>query len=149
MKSPLAGLVLILVMGSGGCSPHNVSPQNPATPRNPLLGSYVVAGYDNSGRLIFTGEIALLSVEQNRVKGQCTIKKEKDAPQALYDKSSDCEGLLDGKKLDLDLTPELYDAGVRFKGEITDGRIKGEALFDSYGPSLPFGRFEAVKRALG
>ena len=149
MRFSLAVFGLIFVALGAQCSWHTPSSQSPATPRHPLLGRYVLAGYDDSGRMIFTGEVELLSIEQNRVKGQCKLKKEKDAPQALYDISSNCEGLIDGKKLDLDLAPELYDAGVRLKGEITGGRIKGEALFDSYGPSLRFGHFEAVKSALG
>ena len=143
MRSSLAVFVLIVVMLSAQCSRHTADLQHP------LLGRYALAGYDDSGRLIFTGEISLVSLERNFVKGQCTIKRERDAPGALHDHSGDCGGLFDGKKLDLDLAPGMDDAGVLFEGEFGDGRIKGVCQFDSFVGARPFGRFEAVRRTLG
>lgn len=142
MKCGLVVLGLIVVMSSAQCS-------KPATPRHPLLGNYVVAGYDNSGQLIFTGEFSLQSIEQNWVKGLCRITTLKNAPEGLYDHNGNCEAIVDGKKLELDLAPLLDDGGVLFDGEIDGGRFRGVCLFDSFAGSTPFGRFEAVKRALG
>ena len=144
MKFPLAVLSLLFVMWSAGCSRH------PAAPQNPILGRYALAGYDNSGQLIFTGEISFESLEQNHLKGKCVITRNQNAPEGLYDKNGGCEGMINGKKLDLDLAPFMDDGGVLFEGEFDgSGRIRGTCLFDSYVGARPFGRFEAVKRTLG
>ena len=144
MKTLLTVMTLIFVVWSASCSRQ---PDGP--PRHPLIGRYVLAGYNDSGQLIFTGEISLTSVEQNHVKGRCVIKPNENAPQGLFEQNGDCDGLLEGKKLDMDLAPSMDDGGVLFEGEIDGGRIRGVCLFDSFVGSHPFGRFEAVKSALG
>ena len=144
MKTLLTVTTLIFVVWSASCSRQPAAP-----PRHPLIGSYVLAGYNDSGQLIFTGEFSLTAVEQNHVKGRCVIKPNKNAPSGLFEKDGGCDGLLDGNKLDMDLAPYMDDGGVLFEGEIDGGRISGVCLFDSFAGSHPFGRFEAVKRALG
>jgi hypothetical protein len=141
VKFPLAVLSLLVLLLSAQCS------REPATPQNPILGRYALAGYDDSGQLIFTGEISFESLEWNHVKGKCVITRSKNAPEALYDKNGDCEGMIEGKKLDLDLAPMMDDGGILFEGEFDgSGRLTGDCLFDSFIGARRFGRFEAVKR---
>jgi hypothetical protein len=143
LKIPLAVLSLLVLLFCTQCS------RQPVAPQNPLLGRYALSGYDDSGQLIFTGEISFESIERNTVKGQYKLVKEKNAPEALYDQNSAFEGSIDGKKLSLDLAPSMDDGGMLVDGEFDGGRITGDFLFDSFVGARRFARFEAVKRALG
>lgn len=143
MKIPLAVFSLLVLLLSAQCS------RQPAAPQNPLLGRYALSGYDDSGQLIFTGEISFESIEQNNVKGQYKLVKKKNAPEALYDNNAAFEGSIDGKKLSLDLAPFMDDGGMLVEGEIDGGRITGDFLFDSIVGARRFARFEAVKTTLG
>jgi hypothetical protein len=111
-----------------------------------MLGRYELAGYDSSGRLIFTGAISLMSLEQNQLKGQCTIAREKDAPEGLFDQNGGCEGSVDGKKVTIDLAPAVDDGGLVLNGQFDEGRITGLWMFDTFAGSKPLGKFEAVKK---
>jgi hypothetical protein len=111
-----------------------------------MLGRYELVGHNSSGQLIFTGAISLMSLEQNHLKGQCTIVREKDAPQGLFDQNGGCEGLVDGKKVNLDLAPSLDDAGLLLEGEFDEGRITGVWKLDGFVTGNPLGKFEAVKK---
>lgn len=77
-----------------------------------LLGRYELAGYDNSGQLVFTGTISLVSLEQNHLKGQCKVVRRQEAPAGLLDQNANCEALMDGKNLSMDFAPSLDDAGL-------------------------------------
>ena len=98
----VSSLILLLVFGQ--CN-------RPRNPPNPMLGRYTLAGYDGSGQFIFTGEISFVSLEQNRLKGRCTIARNKDAPVGVFDQNGGCEGSLDGEKLRLISPPPLMMAG--------------------------------------
>lgn len=136
----IAGLtLLILVMGLTQC---NRCPGS----RSPILGLYDVSGYDTSGRLTFTGAISLRSLEQNLVKGKCTTKWEKNAPDGALDQDSICEGLIEGKVISIDTAPYMDDAGMLLDGEFNEGRITGIWRIDGFATSSPLGKFEAVKK---
>ena len=144
MKIPLTMLSLLFLICIAGCS------RQPAVPQNPILGRYALSGYNDSGQLIFTGEISFESIEKDWIKGKCVIRKNQNAPESLYDSDSNCEALIDGKKIDLDLAPAMDDGGVLFEGEFDGtGGLRGVCLFDSFAGARAFGRFEAVKRTLG
>lgn len=140
MKTILAVSSLILLMGTYQCSRY------PNNPQSSMLGQYELVGYDNSGQLVFTGTISLISLEQNHLKGQCTIAREKYAPEGLVEKNGGCEGLMDGKKVSFDLAPYLDDAGLLLEGQFDDRRISGTWMIDGFVTSEPLGRFEAVKK---
>ena len=93
-----------------------------------LLGRYELAGYDNSGQLVFTGTISLVSLDQNHLKGQCKIARRQDAPAGLLDQEANCEALMDGKNLSMDFAPSLDDAGLLLEGQFDGGR--GQRLLD-------------------
>ena len=139
MKVLLSVSSLILLLGFAQCN-------RPGNPQSPMLGRYELAGYDSSGRLIFTGAISLVSLEQNQLKGQCTIAREKDAPEGLFDQNGDCEGSVDGKKVTIDLAPAVDDGGLVLEGQFDEGRITGVWMFDTFAGSKPLGKFEAVKK---
>jgi hypothetical protein len=132
--------LLILVMSFAQCN------RCPGTWQSPVLGLYEVAGYDTSGRLTFTGAISLMSLEQNLVKGKCTIKWEKNAPDGVFDQDSNCEGLIEGKVISIDSAPSMDDAGMLLDGQFNDGRITGTWRIDGFATSPPLGKFEAVKK---
>ncbi len=95
MKTALIIGSLLLLLGIGGCSRNSDS-------RNPLLGRYELVGRDNSGQIVFTGTISLESLEQNYLKGKCSIIKLKNAPEGFMEKDGRCEGLVEGKNLSID-----------------------------------------------
>lgn len=132
--------LLILVMGFAQCN------RCPGSRQSPMLGHYEVAGHDTSGRLIFRGAISLMSLEQNHVKGTCTIKWEKNALDGVFDEDGDCEGLIEGKVISIDSAPAMDDAGLLLDGQFNDGRITGEWRIDGFATSPPLGKFEAVKK---
>ena len=137
----ISGLtVLTLVMGFAQCN------RCPGIRQSPILGLYEVAAHDRSGRLIFTGAISLSSLEQNLVKGRCTIKWEKNAPDNFLDEDGDCEGLIEGKDISIDTAPALDDAGLLLEGQLNDDRITGIWKVESFATSPPLGKFEAVKK---
>lgn len=140
MTQLLTLLSLILVIGACSCDRGSTSP------RNPLLGEYQLVAYDNSGRLAFTGTISLTAVEQDHVKGQCAIVREKNAPERFLDQTSECEGLIDGDKVNIDTAPLLDDAGLLLEGQSGDGRITGSWRIDGFVTSEVLGKFEAVKK---
>lgn len=139
MKLVLTVSWLILLLGFAQCNP----PTN--NHGNSLLGRYELVGHDSSGRLIFTGSLSLVSLELNHLKGQSTIAREKNAPEGLFDQNGNCEGLIDGKKVIMDLAPSLDDAGLILEGELNDGRLAGIWKLDGFVTSKPLGKFEAVK----
>lgn len=132
--------VLTLVMGLAQCQ------RCPGVRQSPILGLYKVAAHDNSGRLIFTGAISLTSLEQNLVKGRCTIKWEKNAPANFLDEDGNCEGLIEGKEISFDTAPAMDDVGLLLEGQFNDDRITGIWKIESFATSPPLGRFEAVKK---
>lgn len=132
--------LLVLVMGFAQCNRWRGRHQSP------MLGLYDVAGYDTSGRLIFTGAISLMSVEQNLVKGRCTIKWEKSAPEGRLDEDGGCQGLIEGKVISIDTAPSMDDAGTLLDGEFNGGRITGTWRIDGFATSPPLGKFEAVQK---
>lgn len=140
MKSILAVSSLILLMGIYQCNRYSNNLQSS------MLGRYELVGYDNSGQLVFTGTISLMSLEQNHLKGQCTLAREKDAPEGLFEKNGGCEGLVDGKKVSFDLAPSFDDAGLLLEGQFDDSRISGTWMLDGFATSEPLGRFEAIKK---
>jgi hypothetical protein len=112
-----------------------------------LFGQYGLRGYDETGKLAFTGTISLMSLEQDHLKGQCTIARETSAPEGLFEQKGGCEGRVDGKKVSMDLAPSLDDAGLLLEGELGgDGRITGVWRLDGFVTSEPLGKFEAVKK---
>lgn len=111
------------------------------------LGDYDLSAHDNSGRLVFTGSIRLASLEQNHLKGQCTIVRDKNAPEGILDNNGPCEALLEGRMVSFDLAPSMDDAGILLEGELNDGRISGVWKVDGFATSEVLGRFEAVKRS--
>ena len=135
--SIIATLALSFLLGS--CN------RKPVTPQDPRLGGYVLSGYDNSGQFIFTGTISLRSLEQNFVKGECTISRNENAPEGLLDDRGPCGGLIDGNRIEIDFAPMLDDGGFLLEGEFDGGRIKGVWKLDGYVTSQPLGKFEAVK----
>lgn len=140
MKVLLLVSCLLLMFGFARCN------KGPNESQNPWLGDYALKGYDESGNLVFTGTISLLSIEQNDVKGQCRVTRESNAPEGIYDKQGECGGLLQGKKVDLDLAPFMDDAGLLLQGELNDTQISGIWRLDGFVTSDPLGKFEAVKR---
>ena len=132
--------VLVLVLGFAQCN------RCPGGRQSPILGRYEVAGHDTSGRLIFTGAISLSSLEQNHLKGRCTIKWEKNAPDGVFDEDGGCEGLIEGKLISIDTAPSMDDAGLLLEGQFGDSRITGTWYVDSFATSGPLGKFEAVKK---
>jgi hypothetical protein len=140
MKLVLAVLWLTFVIGFAQCN------RSPSNPQSPILGQYGLSAQDNSGRLVFTGKMSLTSLEQNHLKGQCTIAWEKNAPEGLLDENGGCEGLIDGKKVSIDSAPSLDDAGLLLDGQFDDGRITGTWRIDGFVASEPLGKFEAVKK---
>ncbi len=139
MKLILAVSWPILLLGFAQCN-------RPGNPQSPMLGRYELAAHDNSGRLVFTGTISLTSLEQNHLKGQCTVVREKNAPEGLLDESGGCEGLIDGKMVSIDSAPSLDDAGLLLEGQFDDGRITGIWKIDGFATSEPLGKFEAIKK---
>lgn len=140
MKQLVALLWLILVLGA--CS----GDRGLTSPRNSVLGEYQLVAHDNSGRVVFTGTISLTALEQDHLKGQCAIVREKDAPERLLDQTSECEGLIDGDKVSIDTAPFLDDAGLLLDGQSGDGRITGSWRIDGFVTSEVLGKFEAVKK---
>lgn len=132
--------LLVLVMGFAQCN------RCPGTRQSPVLGLYEVAGYDTSGRLTFTGTISLMSIEQNLVKGKCTIKWETNAPDGVFDEDGGCEGLIEGKVISIDSAPSIDDVGLLLDGQFNDGRMTGIWRIDGFATSPPLGKFEAVKK---
>ena len=141
MKAGLCILGLIALLGFTQC---NRQPGNTFTA---LLGKYELVGHDDAGRLIFTGTILLTSLEQNNLKGQCKVVKATEAFEGAIAKDGPCEGSVAGKKVTLDLAPQLADGGLIFEGQLDDGRITGVWMFDTFGGSKPLGKFEAVKKS--
>ena len=114
--------------------------------QSPILGYYDLTAHDNSGQRVFTGTIQLATLEQNHLKGQCTIVGVKNAPPVVLDENGPCEALLEGRKIDFDLAPFMDDAGLLLEGELADGRISGVWKQDGFFTSEALGRFQAVKR---
>lgn len=139
MKLANAVWLLILVMGFSQC---NRCPSS----QSPMLGRYEIVGHDTSGRLIFTGVISLISLEQNHLKGRCTIKWDKNASRGLPDEDSGCEGLIEGKVISIDSAPSIDDAGLILEGQFSDARITGIWWVDGFATTKPLGKFEAVQR---
>jgi hypothetical protein len=133
-------VLTLVIMGFAQCN------RCPGIRQSPILGLYEVAAHDTSGRLIFTGAISLSSLEQNLVKGRCTIKWEKNAPDNFLDEDGGCEGLIEGKVISIDTAPSMDHAGMLLDGEFNDGRITGTWRIDSFATSPPLGKFEAVKK---
>lgn len=140
MKQVLALSLLIFVMGSSYCDRH------PASPQSSILGRYQLTAHDNAGRLVFTGTISLTSLEQDHLKGQCTVVREKNAPEGLLDENGGCEGLIEGKMVNIDSAPSLDDAGLLLEGQFDDDRITGIWRIDGFATSEPLGKFEAVQK---
>lgn len=140
MKALLLVSCLILLFGFTRCT------RGPSDSHNSWLGHYELKGYDDSGNLVFTGTISLLSIEQNHLKGQCRVTRANHAPDGLFDQQGNCESLLDGKKVDLDLAPYLDDAGLLLQGELNNGQLTGVWRLDGFVTSDALGRFEAVKK---
>lgn len=140
MKQILALALLMFMMGYCSCDRHLTGPQ-PA-----ILGQYELSAHDNSGQLVLTGTISMTSLEQNDLKGQCTLVWKKNAPEGLLDENGNCEGLMDGKMVSIDSAPSLDDAGLLLDGEFNDGRITGVWRVDGFATSPPLGKFEAVKK---
>jgi hypothetical protein len=136
----LSFLFLILLLGLVQC--NRLSSKN----QNPVLGQYELAAYDNNGNLAFTGSITFKSLEQGHLIGQCTVVREKYAPLGVGEKNGRCEGMLDGKKLDMDYAPSMNDAGLLLEGELNDGRFEGIWKLDGFSASEPLGKFSAVKK---
>lgn len=132
--------LLVLVMSFAQCNRWLGRDQAP------MLGLYEVTGYDTSGRLIFTGAISLISREQNLLKGRCTIKWEKSAPEGRLDEDGGCQGLIEGKAISIDTAPSMDDAGTLLDGEFNEGRITGIWRIDGFATSPPLGKFEAVQK---
>jgi hypothetical protein len=137
MKVVIAILALSVLLGA--CN------RKPANSQDPRLGDYVLSGYDNSGQLLFTGTISLESLEQDHLKGDCTISMNENAPEGLLDNRGACEGLIEGNKVEMDSAPMLDDAGFLLEGEFDGGSIKGIWKVDGFFTSEPLGTFEAVK----
>lgn len=117
-------------------------------PKNshPLIGQYQLVAHDHDGRLMFTGSMDLVSIEQSYLEGRCTVVREKDAPQGLFDQKGNCAALIDGKKVEFDFAPGLDDAGLLLEGEFEAGRMSGIWRLDGFATSEPLGRFEAIKK---
>jgi len=120
--------------------------QYPRKAQSSILGYYDLSAHDNSGLLVFTGVIRLTSLEQNHLKGQCTIVREKNAPQNVFNENGPCEALLEGKTVSFDLAPFMDDGGLLFEGQLDEGRISGVWKLDGFVTSEVLGRFQAVKR---
>lgn len=135
-----AVLCILLLMGLCQCTRH------PNKPQSTLLGRYTLTAHDNSGRLAFTGSISLTSVEQNLLKGQCSIVREPTAPAGLLNQTPRCEALMDGKAVTVDLAPNLSDGGLILEGQFEDGRITGIWRLEGFVGTPPLGKFEAVKK---
>ena len=118
----------------------------PRESHSPILGYYDLTAHDNSGLLVFTGTIQLATFEQSHLKGHCTIVREKNAPEHVFDQNTQCEASLEGRRIDFDLAPSMDDAGLLLEGELTDGRINGVWKQDGYVTSEALGRFQAMKR---
>lgn len=134
------GISLIFLLGFTQCN------RLPSNLESSTLGNYELVGHDSSGQLIYTGTMSLVSLEQNHLKGHCTIAREKNAPEGLLDENGGCEGLLDGKMVSIDSAPSLDDAGLLLDGQFDDGRITGTWRIDGFVTSEPLGKFEAVKK---
>ena len=133
-------LCLGLALGFAQCK------RSSTTPSNPWLGHYELTGYDVTDKIIYTGTMSLLSLEGTHLKGNCTIKPEKDAPEGLLDQNSRCEGIVSGRTVEVDLAPFLDDAGLLLEGQLDNDRIAGVWRLDGFATSQPLGRFEALKR---
>ena len=142
MRSIFAGMTIILLLSLSACYRFAGAPQSP------LLGEYDLVGRDTSGQVVFTGVISLVSIDQNHVKGHCTIARKQNAPEGLLDQNGNCEALLEGNKVSLDLAPFLDDGGMLLEGEFDQrARITGDWMFDTFSGSKPLGKFEAVKKS--
>jgi len=140
MKLVRAVWWIVFVIGFAQCN------RSPSNPPSRILGEYGLSAHDNSGRLVITGKISLTSLEQNHLKGQCTIAWEKNAPEGVLDENGGCEGLINGKMVSIDSAPSLDDAGLLLDGQFDDGRIAGTWRIDGFVTSEPLGKFEAVKK---
>jgi len=140
MKTIRFLLALILLTVVCQCNQH------PQKSEHPILGYYDLTVYDNSGLLVFTGTIQLETLEQNQLKGQCSIVREKNGPQIPWNDQGPCEALLQGKTIGFDFQPSIDDAGLLLEGELDEGRITGVWKTDGFFASEALGRFEAVKR---
>ena len=139
MKVLLSVSSLILLLGFGQCI-------RPSSPQNPLLGGYVLSGYDSSGRHIFNAAISFVSLEQNQLKGQCTIARKKDAPEGIFDQNyGDCDGSVDGEKVTIDLAPAVDDGGLILEIQFNGGEITGVWMFDTFAGSKPQGKIVGAK----
>lgn len=140
MKQVLAISWLIFMMGSSYCD------RQPASPRSSILGRYELSAHDDSGRIAFAGTISFTSQEQQHLKGDCKVVRGKDAPEGILDQEGRCEGSIDGKKVTIDLAPAVDDGGLVLEGQVDEGRITGEWMFDTFAGSKPLGKFEAVQK---
>lgn len=135
MRKLLALPLLIFVMAPLSCVRQTT-----------ILGQYELSAHDKLGKLMLTGTISLTSLEQNHLKGQCTVVWEKDAPEGLLNEQGSCEGLIDGKMVSIDTAPSLDDAGLLLEGPFDDGRITGVWRIDGFATSEEMGKFEAVRK---
>ncbi len=140
MKTGFLVLSLLLVVAISQCHNHTNKTSNP------ILGQYELAARDNSGQLAFSGTILFVSLDQNHLKGQCKIIREKNAPNGLVGNEGNCEALMDGKKIDLDSAPLIDDGGLLMEGEFDGVAICGIWKLDGFVTSEPLGKFEAVKK---
>ena len=78
MKTGFLVVSVLLLMAISQC--HNTNKTS-----NPILGQYELAARDNSGQPAFSGTILFVSLDQNHLKGQCKIIREKNAPNGLLE----------------------------------------------------------------
>lgn len=140
MKTVFLLSSLLLLVAISQCDDHSNKTSNS------ILGRYELTGRDNSGQLAFTGIISFVSLDQNHLKGQCKIIREQGAPEGFYEQDGNCEALMDGKKIGLDSTPLLDDAGLLLEGEFDGVAIRGIWKLDGFVTSEPLGKFEALKK---
>lgn len=135
-------LVLSLFFLAMVCACSN---RHAPTLQHPILGNYSLRAHDNSGQLVFTGAIRLETIEQKYLKGYCTIVKEKNAPERVFDNSGKCEAVLEGNAVNFDLAPMMDDGGMLLEGEWAERKIMGVWRLDGFVASAPLGPFEALK----
>ena len=129
---------LVFLASLAGC-------HHPSRSQTSLLGIFDLKAYDKSGRKAFTGIIDLTAVNPIGFKGRCTIVREKDASEGVFDQNAPCDATLQGKKVNIDLAPDMDDGGMLMEGEFDGARITGVWMFDSFAGTQIMGRFEAVR----
>jgi hypothetical protein len=128
--------LLILLSGATGCRLF--------ASKNPIIGDYLVSGWDKSGGLDFAGRLSFTSITQGQLKGQCKVKKVREPFKDVLYKDGPCSGSLNGEKLILELS-SMSDGEFTFDGEFKNDRIVGTWSLGSIGGSFPKGKFEAIR----